>query len=123
MVLPLTPAYRCGRGPVKKFRGGPMKHPPRLLALSFASLLLPLAPAFGQSKGADLSGVVRDSSGAVVSRAPVTVRHVATNHTRQAATDDRGRYTFLELEVGRHEVTVESAGFRPSRLLVDLSIG
>ncbi len=100
-----------------------MKHPPRLLALAFAWLLLPLAPGFGQSKGADLSGVVRDSSGAVVSRAPVTVRHLATNHTRQTPTDDRGRYAFPELEVGRHEVTVESAGFRPSRLLVDLSIG
>jgi outer membrane receptor protein involved in Fe transport len=100
-----------------------MPHPPRPLALAFAWIFLPLAPAFAQSKGADLSGVVRDSSGAVVARAPVTVRHLATNHTRQAPTDDRGRYAFPELEVGRHEVTVESAGFRPSRLLVDLSIG
>src|SRR5712691_271677 len=123
MVLPLASAYRSGRAPVKKFRGGPMKHPPRLLVLALAWLVLPLAPGFGQSKGADLSGVVRDSSGAVVSRAPVTVRHLATNHTRQTPTDDRGRYAFPELEVGRHEVTVESAGFRPSRLLVDLSIG
>ena len=77
-----------------------MKHPPRLLVLAFAWLLLPLAPGFGQSKGADLSGVVRDSSGAVVSRAPVTVRHLATNHTRQTPTDDRGRYAFPELRVG-----------------------
>jgi len=89
----------------------------------FSFLLLPHAPAFGQSKGADLTGVVRDSSGAVMPRVTVTIRHLATNRTRHAPTDDFGRYAFPELEVGRHELTAGSAGFRPSRQLVDLSIG
>jgi outer membrane receptor protein involved in Fe transport len=93
------------------------------LAIALACLALPHPPALAQSKGADLSGVVHDSTGAVMARVTVTVRNLATNHTRQALSDDRGRYAFRELEVGRHELTAESAGFRPPRLLVDLSIG
>lgn len=83
-----------------------------------------LAPtASSQSKGADLLGEVRDSSGAVVPQAAVKARHLATNHTRQTETDQRGRYAFPELEVGRHEISAESPGFRPVRFAVDLSIG
>ena len=96
-----------------------------LVSLAVAASCLALLPhrALAQSKGADLSGVVRDSTGAAMARVTVTVRHLATNHTRQAVSDDHGRYAFRELEVGSHEVTAESAGFRPARLLADLSIG
>jgi hypothetical protein len=45
-----------------------MKPPLRPLAIAFSFLLIPHAPAFGQSKGADLTGMVRDSSGAVMPR-------------------------------------------------------
>ncbi len=95
-----------------------------LLVLAVACLaVLSTSRAFAQSKGADLSGVVHDTTGAVMARVTVTVRNLATNHERQALTDDHGRYAFRELEVGRHEVTAASAGFRPARLLADLSIG
>lgn len=92
-------------------------------SLAVSAGLMLATPAFAQSKGADLSGVVRDSSGAVVPRATVTARFLATNHARQAHSDQRGRYAFPELEVGRHEVRAESQGFRPARFVVDLSIG
>jgi hypothetical protein len=69
--------------------------------LFLACLLFRGAPAAAQSKGADLSGAVRDSSGAVMARVTVTARALATNHARQASTDDHGRYAFPGLEVGR----------------------
>jgi outer membrane receptor protein involved in Fe transport len=91
-------------------------------ALVFASLLAQPV-AFAQSKGADLSGVVHDSSGAVLPSATVTDRHLATNHTRLTQTDEHGRYALLNLDIGSHEVTVEYQGFRSARLSVELSIG
>jgi outer membrane receptor protein involved in Fe transport len=93
------------------------------LAVALALALTIPRAARAQVTGADLSGVVRDSSGAVMARVNVTVRHLATNRSRQVATDDHGRFAFPELEVGRHEVTADSSGFRTVRLLVDLSIG
>jgi hypothetical protein len=98
----------------------------RSFALSLSALVVAalVAPAvFAQSKAADLSGVVRDSSGAVVPRATVTARHLATNHARQTQTDDHGRYALLNLEIGTHELAVEYQGFRPARLNLELSIG
>jgi outer membrane receptor protein involved in Fe transport len=99
----------------------------RSLAVSFAALVsaaLAATPAvYAQSKGADLSGVVRDSSGAVLPHATVSDRHLATNHARQTQTDERGRYAFLNLDIGSHELAVEYQGFRPARMTVELSIG
>ena len=75
----------------------------RSLARPFAALvfatLLAHPVAFAQSKGADLSGVVHDSSGAVLPRATVTDRHLATNHTRQTQTVPVGRSS-IEALVG-----------------------
>ncbi len=67
--------------------------------------------AHAQVVGANLSGVVHDSSGAAVSGATVTVRQVETGATRTLATDAEGRFFAPSVPVGPYTVDVAHEGF------------
>jgi hypothetical protein len=88
------------------------------LALTVACLLLTASVALGQaqSNAADLQGVVRDQSGAVVVGASVTARNPATNFSRTVQTNDEGYYLISSLPPGDYEVTVEAATYKKSVL-------
>ncbi len=68
--------------------------------------------AFGQSGRGTISGTVRDSSGAVVSDAKVTVVNTATNQVFDLNTNGVGEFTAAEVPVGTYEVRVEKPGFK-----------
>ena len=76
--------------------------------------------AFAQN--AQITGVVKDSSGAVIPGATVTVRNVETGFSRTAVTDDSGDYRLPSLPPGRYAMTTELSGFttetRPDITLV-----
>src|ERR1700677_1126929 len=57
-------------------------------------------------------GVVRDSSGAGVPGATVTIQSSETNQTRKAVTDSSGAYRVPALPVGHYDVKVEQTGFK-----------
>src|SRR5438128_8331926 len=78
---------------------------------------------FAQSKSASLSGVVKDSSEALIPGVTLTIRNLATNQTRETQSDDHGRYTFPNLEIGRHEIVADLRGFKSLRSTLELSIG
>ncbi|MBI4478112.1 MAG: TonB-dependent receptor, partial [Acidobacteria bacterium] len=86
-------------------------------------LLLWCSPAFAQGGRANLSGVIEDSSRAVVPGVSVTARQIETNQTRHTVTDARGRYVFPDLATGPYELTAELQGFQTARARVDLSVG
>jgi carboxypeptidase family protein len=69
--------------------------------------------AAAQIGSGQITGVVADSAGAVVSGATVVSANVATAATRQAVTSTAGVFTLGGLAPGRYRVTVELAGFRP----------
>ncbi len=75
------------------------------------AFLLGPASAWAQQDAATLTGEVRDSSGAVVSGAIVTVINVATNIGVTIVTSERGTYTAPGLRPGNYSVTVEAPGF------------
>ena len=79
--------------------------------------------AAGQNRNATVSGIVKDGTGGVLPGASITVRAVATNQSRRTTTDDRGRYAFPNQDIGQNEITAELSGFRPARLMVELSVG
>jgi len=86
----------------------------------FAAIVL---SAFAQTTS-NLTGVVRDASGAVVSGAAVKAKHVDTGLTRSTATDGSGRFLFGVLPAGAWELRVEAKGFRPLiRKGVQLTVG
>jgi hypothetical protein len=98
----------------------------RLAVLLLVTAVLGSGVALGQtqSNAADLQGVVRDQSGAVVNGATVTARNVGTNTSKTTTTNDDGGYLIVNLVPGDYEVTVEAANFKKSVLPdVKLTVG
>src|SRR5262249_9306091 len=69
------------------------------------------APAYAQQASAQITGVVRDPSGAVVMGAQITLRNSNTNIARNATTDKDGIYLFTLVPIGTYELTVTQQGF------------
>ena len=81
-----------------------------LLAVSALALLLP-GVALAQFDTATVLGAIKDSSGAVVPGATVTLKNVATGITANAVTDAEGSYQFLNVRIGTYTVRAELQGF------------
>jgi hypothetical protein len=71
-----------------------------------------------------IAGTVKDSSGAVVPQAKITVQNKATNAFRGAETDASGTYRVTSLPPGRYDVLVEKPGFKTvDYSQVELTVG
>jgi hypothetical protein len=70
--------------------------------------------AFGQSERGNITGSVRDASGAVVPGAKITITNSATNVAITASSNDQGEYTVPSLQPGTYTVRIEKQGFRPT---------
>ncbi len=84
-----------------------------LQCFCFASLVLLVFSVAGwaQVTTAAISGKIEDTSGAAVSEAKVTVKHMETGATRVVTTDMTGSYRILSLPVGMYELIVGKSGF------------
>ena len=78
-------------------------------------------PAFAQGSSAGLTGLVTDTSEAVVQGASVKAKNPSTNVVRSTTTDATGYYRFPSLPVGEYDVTVDHPGFAgvTRHLLID----
>ena len=65
-----------------------------------------------QTTTASIVGTVQDASGAVVPKASVKAKAVATNQVREVESDPDGNYILTNLPIGQYEVTVSATGFR-----------
>jgi carboxypeptidase family protein len=75
------------------------------------------AIALGQAAQAELTGDVRDGSGAGVAKATVTLTQTETGDVTKTTSGKDGVYTVTNLRPGLYNVTVEAQGFR--RLVQD----
>src|SRR5437762_13027732 len=66
--------------------------------------------AWGQGFSAEISGVVRDASGAVIPGVSVSAKHIESGLTRTVNTGDSGDYSIPSLSVGAGQLTAGSAG-------------
>src|SRR5664279_450056 len=80
-----------------------------LLAVGVSQL--PAQSTFGA-----ILGTVRDSSGALVQGAKITLINVGTTATRAAVTDSDGNYGFNNIDVGTYKLTIGAQGFQTSSL-------
>jgi hypothetical protein len=81
-------------------------------ALSLLAVVLFITPGFGQTTRSSLSGLIADQSGAAVSGAKVSARHITTNEEFQTTADTQGAFVFPSLPLGQYTVSVESQGFK-----------
>jgi outer membrane receptor protein involved in Fe transport len=94
-----------------------------VLFFSLCGLVLNASTAAAQVDRATLTGIVRDSSDAVVPGAMVTARNIGTTVPAQAVTDAQGTYVIAGLIPGYYLVEVELAGFSKMSRTVDLDTG
>jgi hypothetical protein len=81
------------------------------LCYALMSLLIFAFSAFAQETTAGLQGVVKDSSGAVISRASVEVRSATLIGEKKLTTDGSGYYHFTNLPPGEYTLIVDAPGF------------
>jgi outer membrane receptor protein involved in Fe transport len=97
-----------------------------VMALLLALLTPCSKPAFGQaaSAQAQLNGTVRDPVGDAVTKATATLRDIGTNQTYTTVSNERGDYTFTNLQPANYELRVAAQGFAIYRQTgVELSVG
>ena len=82
-------------------------------SLLFVALVLILAIPHSASAQATatLNGVVRDSSGAVIPQATVTLKNTDTSTERESLTNDSGLYVFVSVPPGEYALKVTKDGF------------
>jgi outer membrane receptor protein involved in Fe transport len=84
----------------------------RLLFLSFLLAWMPVTQLTAQVGTGTISGVVTDSSGAVLTGAAVTITNTGTGVTSSITTNDQGHYVAPDLLVGIYEVKASKQGFQ-----------
>ncbi len=92
------------------------------LAFLLVAVILPVA-CFGQTETGQISGTVKDPTGAVVAGAKVTIKSVNTGLTRDAVTNSSGLYVAPSLKPDTYEVTVEAAGFQKWGRQIEVAVG
>ncbi|MBA3355708.1 MAG: TonB-dependent receptor [Pyrinomonadaceae bacterium] len=82
------------------------------------------ALVYAQAGKAEVTGEVRDQTGAVVTQARVVATEVSTTQTYSSVVTESGNYTITSLKPGTYSVTVEADGFkRFVREVVQLATG
>lgn len=73
------------------------------------------AALFAQFDTAVVLGTIRDSSGASIPGAKVTLSNLATGIDAVASTDESGNYLFPNVRIGQYRVAAEAPGFSTAR--------
>lgn len=110
--------------PVYTIRRSGIRLPHILFVIRFAILALAVCvsglPARAQTETAEVLGTVRDTTGASVTGAAVTLTNVSTGVKADTTTNADGDYDFLNVAIGDYEVGVEHAGF--SKVTTDVRV-
>ena len=88
------------------------QNPCLVLGFAIALCLMGALGAQAQIGTGSITGIVTDSSGAVVPEAEVTITNADTNVARVATSTASGDYAMTGLLPGRYSVTVKKGGFR-----------
>src|SRR5579859_4185242 len=83
-----------------------------IFGIAFCLFLLAAGVGLAQTSRGTLTGIITDSSGAVIAKATVTITHLATNLKRQTTTNEAGVYRFDAVDLGTYALSVSAAGFR-----------
>jgi hypothetical protein len=92
--------------------------------ITLAAAFVFTATCLAQRDRGTFTGIVTDSSGAVVPNVQLTITQTETNAVYRAATTDAGAYTVPNLPIGPYRIEFEAPGFKKlDRSNVELSQG
>jgi len=95
-----------------------------IVGLVVLAFVVAAVPAAAQILYGSVVGVVKDSTGAFIPGATVTIVNKETNLTREATTSGEGAYSLINLLPGPYDVKVTLSGFRDvARPNVPITIG
>src|ERR1017187_4414242 len=95
----------------------------RVMIAIFAAILLTLIAQPIMAQTQYISGTVIDATGGFVPDAAVKIQDAAKGGpSRQANTDQSGRFQVIDLEPGRYTISVEKTGFKKSQVTVTLDV-
>jgi len=94
-----------------------------LLLFTLSFLSLNIVSSQSQSGSGVINGTIKDPNGAVVAGAQVNVRNEATGETRNATTDNDGRFKIDALAPGRYVVSVARSGFKSAERNISIEGG
>lgn len=86
-----------------------------VLAAIVATIEAPFASAQTQAINGSIRGRVTDPAGAAVPGATVGVDNVATNYSREVASNEEGYFVIPNLPIGTYTVSVKKEGFESQR--------
>ena len=84
--------------------------------LSLITLSLFPSGVYAQASSATVTGIVTDSTGAVVPECNLTLRNVATAVDRTTKTNPAGTYSFPNVAPGAYTLVAEAAGFSRNQI-------
>jgi hypothetical protein len=87
----------------------------RLIAISsavFSLLIACSSPLGAQVDTGTITGIVSDTSGAVLPRATVVLKNEGTGEVRNGTTNEHGEFVFTPVQVGKYDITVDAPGFQ-----------
>jgi outer membrane receptor protein involved in Fe transport len=92
---------------------------------STAAVVILAAAAAGilPAQSSQITGLVKDPSGAAVSNAEIEIRNPATGVITTVRSNESGYYTLPYIAPGQYEITVRAPGFRPltrSNVVIDI---
>jgi hypothetical protein len=90
-----------------------LERQPLWVAVFIAAVMVAPIAGYAQSgTTGTLTGVVQDTTGAVLPSVSITVRNLGTSLTRELVTDGVGRWTVAALPTGAYEISYELPGFK-----------
>ena len=92
------------------------------LGMFLVFALLSTNLAVGQVANGTITGIVTDSTGAIIPGADVTVTQKATGLVQHAQTNRDGVYNFLQLQPGQYTVVVAKPGFKKINRSLTLTV-
>lgn len=97
----------------------------KFLTAAIFCLLITVGQISAQTQGStgQITGVVTDSTDAIIPSATVTLTSQATNQTQTVTTSDDGIYKFVLLQPGRYTVKAGASSFTEQILDVEVQVG
>ncbi len=97
----------------------------RILLTTIFCLFVGFGQIFAQSQAStgQITGVVSDSTGAVVPNATVTISNKDTGSNKTSSTNDNGIYKFISVQPGSYTVKASGGGFAEQSRDVTVNVG